>query len=104
MSYRIYLSPPSQNGTEAKALQDVVSSNWLAPVGPMLDTFEKSLSEIHENRPVLGLNSGTAAIHLALGISIFLDFGSNSVEFLQADSMEARILQPLKGSRYYTHT
>ena len=66
MSYRIYLSPPSQNGTEAKALQDVVSSNWLAPVGPMLDTFEKSLSEIHENRPVLGLNSGTAAIHLAL--------------------------------------
>lgn len=66
MSYRIYLSPPSQNGTEAKALQDVLASNWLAPVGPMIDAFEENLSQLHENKPVLCLNSGTAAIHLAL--------------------------------------
>jgi dTDP-4-amino-4,6-dideoxygalactose transaminase len=66
MNYRIFLSPPAQNGTEAKALQDVVASNWLAPVGPMLNAFETSLSMLHENRPLLAVNSGTAAIHLAL--------------------------------------
>jgi len=64
--YRIYLSPPSQNGTERDALLNCLDSNWLAPVGPDLDVFEEKLSELHQNKPVVALNSGTAAIHLAL--------------------------------------
>ena len=66
MSYRIYLSPPSQNGLEEQALKSCLQSNWLAPVGPDLDRFEANLSQRHVNLPVLALNSGTAAIHLAL--------------------------------------
>lgn len=66
MNYKIYLSPPSQNGLEKQAINAALDSNWLAPVGPSLDQFENSLSAIHENKPVLCVNSGTAAIHLAL--------------------------------------
>ncbi len=64
--YRIYLSPPSQNGFEEAEVLSCLKSNWLAPVGPHLDAFEKTLSALHSNLPVLALNSGTAAIHLAL--------------------------------------
>jgi dTDP-4-amino-4,6-dideoxygalactose transaminase len=65
-NYRIYLSPPSQNGFEQEALLDCLCSNWLAPVGPHVDLFEKSLSKIHNDKKIVALNSGTAAIHLAL--------------------------------------
>ena len=69
MSYpeRIFLNPPHQTGQELAELQKVLSDNFLAPVGPSLDGFEKDLSQRLETpRPVLGLNSGTSAIHLAL--------------------------------------
>jgi dTDP-4-amino-4,6-dideoxygalactose transaminase len=66
MPYRIYLSPPAQNGQEQLAVDDCLRSNWLAPVGPHLEQFEKSLSDLHNHKPIVALNSGTAAIHLAL--------------------------------------
>lgn len=66
MSFRIYLSPPAQNGFETEAVVASLKSNWLAPVGPDLDAFEAELSAMHLGLPVLALNSGTAAIHLAL--------------------------------------
>jgi dTDP-4-amino-4,6-dideoxygalactose transaminase len=69
LGYRIYLSPPIQNGTESVALQSCLESNWLAPVGPALNQFEFLLEEIFINKSVVALNSGTAAIHLALVMS-----------------------------------
>lgn len=66
MDYRIYLSPPTQNGFEEEALVACLKGNWLAPVGPELNQFEKDLANLHLGKPVLALNSGTAAIHLAL--------------------------------------
>ena len=69
MNYRIYLSPPSQNGLEKAAIDAALESNWLAPVGPSLDQFEASLSRLHSDKKVLCLNSGTAAIHLALQLA-----------------------------------
>ncbi|MDB2463629.1 DegT/DnrJ/EryC1/StrS family aminotransferase [Flavobacteriaceae bacterium] len=73
---RIFLNPPHQSGTEQKWLNKVLDSNYLAPVGPMLDEFEKTLgrslgmvvqsfNEDPSSLP-LALNSGTSAIHLAL--------------------------------------
>lgn len=41
-------------------------SNWIAPLGPYVDDFEKALSQRMDSLPVLALSSGTAAIHLAL--------------------------------------
>lgn len=66
MTYRIYLSPPSQNGHEQDALANCLASNWLAPVGPALDEFEASLNTLFSDKHTLALTSGTAAIHLAL--------------------------------------
>ncbi len=64
--YRIYLSPPSQNGQEQEYVSRALQSNWLAPIGPALDQFERDLSGLHNQKEVLALSSGTAAIHLAL--------------------------------------
>jgi dTDP-4-amino-4,6-dideoxygalactose transaminase len=69
MKYRIYLSPPKQNGTEKAALDACLESNWLAPVGPALDEFEGSLEKLFPKKSILAVNSGTAAIHLALVLS-----------------------------------
>ena len=64
--FRIYLSPPSQSGYEKKSVVEAIESNWLAPIGPAIDQFEMELADLHEGRNILALNSGTAAIHLAL--------------------------------------
>lgn len=73
---RIFLNPPHQSGTEQKWLNKVLVSNYLAPVGPMLDEFEQTLGrtldmvgQSFDKDPSslpLALNSGTSAIHLAL--------------------------------------
>lgn len=70
MSQRIYLSPPHLTGTELSFLQGALESNYLAPVGPDLDAFEAAITRVLQlpdgGRRVVALNSGTAAIHLAL--------------------------------------
>lgn len=63
---RIYLSPPWQTGTELEHLQDVLASNWLAPVGPQIAEFERRVAEIAGVKHAVALASGTAAIHLGL--------------------------------------
>lgn len=47
-------------------MNEAFDSNWIAPLGPFVEEFEKSLSTVMEGRPVVALSSGTAAIHLAL--------------------------------------
>jgi len=63
---RIYLSPPHQNGHELELIQEVLSSNYLAPAGPMLDRLEDTMRRISGFSHCLAVNSGTAALHLAL--------------------------------------
>lgn len=64
--YRIFLSPPHQSGEELKYLSKALESNWLAPGGKLVKEFEDNLSEITNRSYCVALNSGTAAIHLAL--------------------------------------
>lgn len=66
MMQRIFLSPPHQNGHELRLIQEVLHSNYLAPVGPMLDRLETEMSRICGAPHCLAVNSGTAALHLAL--------------------------------------
>lgn len=45
---------------------DALESNWLAPLGPHLDGFEKEVCEYVGVSHGVALSSGTAALHLAL--------------------------------------
>lgn len=67
MGKTIYLSLAKMSGEEQKYIQEAFDTNWVAPLGPNVIAFEKSLTNfIGANKYVTALSSGTAAIHLAL--------------------------------------
>lgn len=69
MSRRIYLSPPHMSGRELELVADAFASNWVAPLGPHVDAFERELAAVlGDGWHAAALSSGTAAIHLALEI------------------------------------
>lgn len=63
---RIYLSSPHLGKNEAKYIQEALDTNWIAPAGPNLAFFEEQLENYLTSGYVSALNSGTAALHLAL--------------------------------------
>lgn len=66
MNERIYLSRPHMGDQERELLLDAFDSNWIAPLGPHVDAFEKEFCEVTGAQHAAALSSGTAAIHLAL--------------------------------------
>lgn len=63
---RIFLSPPHLGGREQELVRQAFESNYIAPLGPMVDAFEAEFSA-HTGIPhCVALSSGTAATHLAL--------------------------------------
>ncbi len=65
---RIYLSPPHMSRHERGLLLDAFDSNWVAPLGPHVDAFEREFAEKIGVRAAAALSSGTAALHMALAI------------------------------------
>lgn len=66
-SERIYLSAPHLTGFEAQYVQEAFDSNWIAPLGPQVDAFEREFAAYHgDGMHAAALSSGTAALHLAL--------------------------------------
>ncbi len=63
---RIYLSPPEVADEERTMLLDAFDSNWIAPLGPHVDAFEREMAERIGVGQAVALSSGTAALHLAL--------------------------------------
>lgn len=64
---RIYLCLAHISGNEQQYIQEAFDSNWITPLGPNVNAFETELENyIGENKKVVALASGTAAIHLAL--------------------------------------
>jgi pyridoxal phosphate-dependent aminotransferase EpsN len=63
---RIYLSPPHMGSQERELLLDAFDSNWIAPLGPHVDAFEREVAEAVGTAHAVALSSGTAALHLAL--------------------------------------
>jgi pyridoxal phosphate-dependent aminotransferase EpsN len=63
---RIYLSAPHMSGNEQKYINEAFQTNWIAPLGPNVDAFEKELAEYVGIKGAVAVSSGTAAIHLAL--------------------------------------
>jgi dTDP-4-amino-4,6-dideoxygalactose transaminase len=65
-SPRIYLSPPCLNGRELPLVHEAFASNWIAPLGPHVDAFEREFCVAAGTAHAAALSSGTAALHLAL--------------------------------------
>lgn len=69
MKNRIYLSPPHLSGYEQKYISEAFEQNWIAPLGPNVDAFERELAVYVGAKGALALSSGSAAIHLALKLA-----------------------------------
>jgi dTDP-4-amino-4,6-dideoxygalactose transaminase len=63
---RIYLSPPDVGAAERELLLDAFDSNWIAPLGPHVDAFEREFAAALGVPYAVALSSGTAALHLSL--------------------------------------
>lgn len=63
---RIYLASPTMHGEEAGFIREAFETNWVAPLGPNVDAFERELAACVGIGFATALVSGTAAIHLAL--------------------------------------
>ncbi|RJQ80873.1 MAG: aminotransferase class I/II-fold pyridoxal phosphate-dependent enzyme [Desulfobacteraceae bacterium] len=63
---RIFLSPPHMGGEELAMVTQAFESNYIAPLGPMVDAFERAFVEKTGIPHAVALSSGTAAMHLAL--------------------------------------
>lgn len=57
----------SDEGLEQKYIKEAFDTNWVVPLGPNVNAFEKDLEAfVGENKQVVALSAGTAAVHLAL--------------------------------------
>lgn len=67
MNAKIWLSSPHMGGTELDYIHEAFEQNWVAPLGPNVNSFEDDLKTyLNENVEVAALSAGTAALHLAL--------------------------------------
>lgn len=67
MDKKIWLSLAHMGGQEQKFIQEAFDTNWVVPLGPNVDGFEKDLETyLKEDRQIVALSAGTAAIHLGL--------------------------------------
>ena len=74
MRERIYLCLAHMSGREMDFIKEAFDTNWVVPMGPNVNGFEKDLEAFVNNRDgkapldkkVVGLSAGTAAVHLAL--------------------------------------
>ena len=64
---RILLCLCHLSGNEQKYVQEAFDTNWVVPLGPNVNGFEKDLEAfVGQNKRVVALSAGTAAVHLAL--------------------------------------
>lgn len=67
MNKRIYLCLAHMSGKEQQYIKDAFDTNWVVPLGPNVNGFEKDLETfVGEDKRVVALSAGTAAVHLAL--------------------------------------
>ncbi|MBT6050111.1 MAG: aminotransferase class I/II-fold pyridoxal phosphate-dependent enzyme, partial [Candidatus Scalindua sp.] len=66
MTDKIWLSSPHMGGGERKYVNEAFRTNWIAPLGPNVDSFEQDIQSFTGACHCAVLSSGTAALHLAL--------------------------------------
>lgn len=83
---RIWLSSPHMGGQEEVYVKEAFDTNWIAPLGPHVDQFEKELATYTKVTHAAALSSGTAALHLAL---ILLGVGTDDFVICQSMTFSA---------------
>ena len=67
MNKRIYLCLAHMSGKEQDFIKEAFDTNWVVPLGPNVNGFEADLKAyVGQNKEVVALSAGTAAVHLAL--------------------------------------
>ena len=67
MNNKIWLSLAHMSGREQDFIKEAFDTNWVVPLGPNVDGFEKDLEGfVGHDRHVVALSAGTAALHLGL--------------------------------------
>jgi dTDP-4-amino-4,6-dideoxygalactose transaminase len=66
LSQRIWLSSPHLGDEETAFVEEAFRTNWIAPLGPHVDAFEREVAAATSTGHAAALSSGTAAIHLGL--------------------------------------
>lgn len=69
MNKKIYLSSPTIHQEEQQFVQNAFDTNWVAPLGPNVNEFEKEISKYIGGKYTAALSSGTAALHLAMKLA-----------------------------------
>lgn len=83
---KIWLSSPHMGGKEINFVTEAFDTNWVAPLGPNVDAFEKGLQDQINTSHAVVLSSGTSAIHLAL---ILLGVKAGDYVFCQSITFSA---------------
>ncbi len=88
MENRIYLASPhmSDEGYETQYIREAFADNWIAPLGPNVNGFEKELAAKVGIGHAAALSSGTAAIHMALAAA---GVGKNDIVFCPSFTFSA---------------
>ena len=81
MASRIPISVPDVAGNEKKYLQECIETGWVSSIGPFVERFEQEFAEFTQRPFGVSVNSGTAALHLALRV---LDVGPGDEVILPA--------------------
>lgn len=85
---QILLSTPHMGDDERDFVDEAFRTNWIAPLGPNVDAFEKELAAKVGAAHAVALSSGTAAIHLGL---ILLGVGAGDVVFCSSLTFAASV-------------
>ena len=83
---RVWLSSHHMGKNELGYVTEAFSTNWIAPLGPNVDAFEKQLVDYLGVLGAVSLSSGTAAIHLALKM---LGVGTGDIVLCQSFTFAA---------------
>jgi len=65
----MFLSTPHLSGLEQQYVADAFATNWITPLGPHVDAFEREFAQVVSAEHAVALSSGTAALHLALQLA-----------------------------------
>lgn len=66
---RVYLSSPTMHGEERDFVKLAFDTNWVAPLGANVDGLEEDIAKYVNVKDAAALNSGTAALHLAIKLA-----------------------------------
>ena len=86
MKSKIWLSSPHIGKNELNYVNEAFETNWIAPLGPHVNAFERGIQEQTKSSHAAALSSGTSAIHLAL---ILLGIKAGDIVFCQSITFSA---------------